>query len=242
MVGRGEDVGIFVCEDAQCLDGTARHAHRPFPFINVLDEHRCLFAIRLDFGRDNRRRLALDEWDGSGQPFARLFGDEGQVVEHVDQIDTPQCVFGRLTGDQEILLAEGKRLHELRPDTLDQFVFDDGDNLSVFKRKLLNHALLLFAALGRVEDDETARTRRPVMPGDDADEAAVVFRNRFHVEDAVREERAAAVERLVFRSVRVHVHDDAGEIVRQVSIFPAGVHDASVRDDDGRPVTVLIEC
>ena len=60
--------------------------------------------------------------------------------------------------------------------------------------------------------------------------------------DAVREERAAAIERLVFRPVRVHVHDDAGEIVCQVGIFPAGVHDTPVRDDDRRPVPVLIEC
>ena len=64
---------------------------------------------------------------------------------------------------------------------------------------------------------------------------------RFHVERAVREVGTAAVERLVFCPVGIHVHDDAGEIVCQVGIFPTGVHDAAVRDHDRRPVTVLIE-
>ena len=79
------------------------------------------------------------------------------------------------------------------------------------------------------------------MAGDDADEAAAVFGKRLHVERAVREIGTAAVECFVFRPVRVHVHHDTGEIVCQVRIFPAGVHDASVRDDDRRPVPVLVE-
>ena len=79
------------------------------------------------------------------------------------------------------------------------------------------------------------------MAGDDADEAAAVLGERFHVERTVREIGAAAVERFVFRPVGVHVHHDTGEIVCQVRIFPAGVHDASVRNHDRRPVSVLVE-
>ena len=79
------------------------------------------------------------------------------------------------------------------------------------------------------------------MAGDDADEAAAVLGERFHVERTVREIGAAAVERFVFRPVGVHVHHDTGEIVCQVRIFPTGVHDASVRDHDRRPVPVLVE-
>ena len=79
------------------------------------------------------------------------------------------------------------------------------------------------------------------MAGDDADEAAAVFGERFHVERAVREIGAAAVKRFVLRSVRIHVHHDTGEIVCQVGVFPTGVHDAAVRDHDRRPIPVLVE-
>ncbi len=79
------------------------------------------------------------------------------------------------------------------------------------------------------------------MAGDNADEAAAVLGERFHVERAVRKVGAAAVERFVFRPIRVHVHHDTGEIVCQIRIFPAGVHNASVRNHDRRPVAVLVE-
>ena len=79
------------------------------------------------------------------------------------------------------------------------------------------------------------------MAGDDTDEAAAVLGERFHVEGAVRKVGAAAVEGFVFRPVGIHVHHDTGEIVCQVRIFPTGVHDASVRDHDRRPVPVLVE-
>ena len=79
------------------------------------------------------------------------------------------------------------------------------------------------------------------MAGDNADEAAAVLGERFHVERAVRKVGVAAVERFVFRPIRVHVHHDTGEIVCQIRIFPAGVHNASVRNHDRRPVAVLVE-
>ena len=80
------------------------------------------------------------------------------------------------------------------------------------------------------------------MAGDDTDKTAVVFGERLHVERTVREIGTASVECFVFCPVRIHVHNNAGEIMCQVGIFPAGVHQAAVRNDDRRPVSVLVEC
>ena len=79
------------------------------------------------------------------------------------------------------------------------------------------------------------------MAGDDADEAAAVLGERFHVERTVREHRSATIQRFLLRTIRIHVHHDTGIIVRQVRVLPTSVHHTTVIHHYRVPVCVLIE-
>ena len=84
MVGRRQDIGILVCEDTERLDRAAGNTLRTLSFVDILDEDRCLFAVRLDLRGDDGRCFAFYQRDGSGQAFSFLLGNECQVIENVD--------------------------------------------------------------------------------------------------------------------------------------------------------------
>ncbi len=111
-----------------------RNALCTLSFVDILDKDRSFFAVRLDLRRDDGRRFTFYQRDGSGQAFPFLFGDKCQVVEDIDQVNSPKCILGRFAGDYKVLLTERKRFHELRPDAFHQFVFDDRDDRPVFER------------------------------------------------------------------------------------------------------------
>ena len=134
MVGRSEDIGIFVGEDAERFDCSPRDALCAFTFIDVLYKYGSLFLSRFDFRRDDRRCFRFFQWDGGGEAFAFLLGDQGKVVEYIHQIDSPKCVGTGFAGHQEIFFIQRIRLHELRPYTFHQFVFDDRDDRAFAER------------------------------------------------------------------------------------------------------------
>ena len=80
------------------------------------------------------------------------------------------------------------------------------------------------------------------MTGDDSDKRRTVTGQRLYVERTVREHRAATVEGFVFRSVRIHMHDDTGIVVGQVGVLPTGVHHTTVIHDNRIPVGILVKC
>ena len=99
MVGTSLYIRIFVSMQTQRLDRSARNTFQTFSFVDILDKDRSLFAVRLDLRRNDRRRFAFYQRDGSGQTFPFLLGNECQVIENVDQVNSPKCILGRFAGN-----------------------------------------------------------------------------------------------------------------------------------------------
>ena len=128
VVGRSEDISIFVGKDTKRFDCSAGYSLRSFPFINVLNEYGSLFFSRFDLGRDDRGHFRFLQRNRGGEAFAFLFGYQGQVIEYVHQIDSPKCIGSRFTSYQEIFFIQWIRLHELGPNAFYEFILDDRDD------------------------------------------------------------------------------------------------------------------
>ena len=67
----------------------------------------------------------------------------------------------------------------------------------------------------------------------------VLTRNRLGIEHAVGPVRAGTVEFNLVCSVRIHVHHDSGEVVVDIDVFPAQVHNSTVVHQRRVPVLIL---
>ena len=88
--------------DIKAVQGDSGHAQADMVtevYGHILDEDRSLFTVRLDLRRNDRRRFAFYQRDGSGQTFPFLLGNECQVIENVDQVNSPKRILGRFAGN-----------------------------------------------------------------------------------------------------------------------------------------------
>ncbi len=234
-------VGVVQLVDAQVLDRAARHAGQARALVDVAHVDLGVVARQVDAVGDHRRLLGGAEGDRLEQGVARQLGEQRDVVEDVDQVDAPRVGGARLAGDQEVLLAQRVGVEEARPAVVDELVLDHRLDLLAPAGDALDHAVGLEAALGRVEEHQLAHARHAVVAGDDGRHHRRVAGDRPGVEQRVRPVGVGAVVLGLPGAVRVHVEQDAGEVVRRVRVLPAGVEDAAVVEHGRAPVVVLVE-
>ena len=99
MIGGSLHVSILISVQTKRLNRTPGNASQTLSLVNILNKDRSLFAVRLDLRRNDRRRFAFYQRDGSGQTFPFLLGNECQVIENVDQVNSPKRILGRFAGN-----------------------------------------------------------------------------------------------------------------------------------------------
>ena len=99
----------------------------------------------------------------------------------------------------------------------------------------------VLAREGRVEEEHASVLGAAVVPAGHEDDLVRVVGNGARAAEEGGEVGAAAPEGELAHAVGVHRHQLAREVVLEVGVFPARVGDASVVEDDGRVVAVLLE-
>ena len=106
-------VAEVVGEDAQLLDGAARHALEAGAAVDVGDVDRaCLCALDAAVG-DDGRACARREEDRLEERAAGHLREKDHVVEGVDEVDAEEPRLGAPGAREEVVAAERPRVGEV---------------------------------------------------------------------------------------------------------------------------------
>ena len=132
-------------------------------------------------------------------------------------------------------------MHELRPVVSVEGVFHNSfDRLSIPRNRLHGTGCLVPAAR-RVKENQPAGAVWTVMPADDSSHHGGMIGDRPRIEDGIRPVRIAAVVLHLARAVRVHVKEQAAELMAHVGVFVACVEHSPVIQQRRVPIALLIE-
>ena len=235
-------VAIKIFENAQSLDRAARDALESVALVDVVEEYVAVVQVGVGFVDDFVGQLARLDRHGFVDISARLNRvQEGYVVEFVDKANALRLVSEFENGGNNVVLGKRIGVYDSREFVVNEPVLDFGLERLAERRVFVDLPLLFDGALGDVEKVELADARDAVVPRDNADEFIGVVRDLAAIEKRVRPVARRAVEGRLRRSVGIHMHQNAREIVRVVGVLPAGVEHAPVFEHRGRPVGVLLE-
>ncbi len=234
-------VGIFILEDSEGLDGSARHPGQALSGVDILNGYDGGLAVQFDLVGNDGGHVSLPQRRRFEEGVAGFFLNEHEIVEDIDEIDAPVCLGSGLARNEEVGVAQGCWMEEFRPGAVHKrvhdLVFDDlaatGD--------ALDGAVVFLSSAGLVKKDQFAHSRDAVVSGDDADELGGAVGDGLGVEDAVGPVAIAAVVLDLTCAIGVHAHEDAAEVVSGVRVLPAEVHDASIMEEGGVPIVILFE-
>ena len=221
MVDAGDPaIAELVGEQSQRLDRIARQSLEARALVDVQQVHDRILPLRLHAFTNYGRRRGGPKRQRLEQGEAFLLLDQHPVVEHVDQMDSPQGIGVRLAGDEKILVAERVGMGELGPTVLGEFVLDQRFDFLAVPGNPLDDAVGFALPFDRIEDDQLTHAAH-VMPGDDAGHLRPMVRDRPCVENRVRPVGTRAVVFTLIGPVGIHRKQDAVPDVRRVGVFPA---------------------
>ena len=233
-------VSVLIAENAELFDRPDRNVFQTGAKVDVCNIADGFFVF-VNRSVSNHRRAGsfLNRKRFEDSKLRRLF-NQNHVVERIDQIQAPSILRRGLSGNEEIIFIQRAGEEELRPGAVNELVFNNRLDFLVAERDLLNDAFRFFAAAFRVDDMQFAHSGDAVVPGyNGRKHFGVLSRNRLGIEHAVGPVRTGTVEFNLVCSVRIHVHHDSGEVVVDVDVFPAQIHDSTVVHQGRVPVLIL---
>jgi len=231
----------MIGEDPQRLDRAPRYPLEPVAGVDIGQIDDRVLAGQVHLIGDGRRHPRLAQGGGLQQGIARQLLHQHEIVEHVDQVNPPQRLRRRLARNEEVLVAQGIGVEELRPTVDRQAVADDRLDLLPVARDPLHRRLRLAPPLHGVEDHQLAHARVVVVAADHRHHLGRMIGDRPGIEKRVRPIGVAAHVFHLARAVRVHVEQQARVRVRRVGVLPSRVKHAPVVEHRGTPIVLLVE-
>jgi hypothetical protein len=232
-----------VFDDAEVVDGAAGDAVETGPGVDIGDEGGGLVGVGVD-------TVLEDGWSGLGfegggpeDGGAFVLVDEGEIIEGIDEVETPEGVGVGFGGDEVIAGVEGGGHEELREaeGLEDQTVADDGIDGLAAAGEFVEDTEVIASALGGIKEEESAGAGDIVVAAGDADDLGDGAGDRFGVEEGAGEPGTATAEFALVGAVGVHVEEEPGIGVGLVGVLPALVEDAAIGEEGGAPIAVLFE-
>jgi len=146
-----------------------------------------------------------------------------------------------LCRNNEIILIQRRREQKFGPRIVNQLVLNNRVNRFTKARYQLDGTFGFSSSLGNVEQSQFSHPGDSVMPRNNTGKLGGTARYRSGIEQTVGPIAVAAIELRLVRAIGVHVEQDSGEIMRCVDILPAEIQDATVCQEHGTPILVLLE-